>query len=291
MRRKVDPRHDLLSGPLAKGNALLHRGGHGASELRLVVPERIVARGHHVLGARLERAPRAQLADDPLADLLEDRGDLRIGGRLLGAKTWREPLGGAVLIDPLKEDQVVMQIQIDASTEALQERHRAGLHGGPRGALLHGVIDIILPDGAADNGMDCGGELSGGRHPITKGNGYRDDPLPRGYPGNHLLDEMGRLLRHAPAGTRGAKSALFTAEGQHHLVRTGITPQAHQAVGQDAALQVGVKFLGDVMGPAIPANGLALLYDYSVGAICWRFDPQFCSGVDPAAIGPFSTPG
>ena len=52
---------------------------------------------------------------------------------------------------------------------------------------------------------------------------------------------MGRLLRHAPPRTRGAKAAFFTTEGQEHLVRTGVTAQADKAMGQDAALQVAPR--------------------------------------------------
>jgi hypothetical protein len=37
---------------------------------------------------------------------------------------------------------------------------------------------------------------------------------------------MGRLLRHAPPRTRGAKAAFFATEGQQPLVRTGVTAQA-----------------------------------------------------------------
>jgi hypothetical protein len=50
------------------------------------------------------------------------------------------------------------------------------------------------------------------------------------------------------AGTRGAKASFLTAEGEQLLVRTGVTAQAHEAVRQDATLQIGVKFLGDMMG-------------------------------------------
>ena len=99
-----------------------------------------------------------------------------------------------------------MYMRIDGPAEALHKRDRAGLHGGPRGALLHGLLDVVLPDGAADDRMDAGGELSGGRHPIAQRHRDRHDPLPHGHPGEHLLDEMGGLLRHAPPRTGGAKA-------------------------------------------------------------------------------------
>jgi hypothetical protein len=49
---------------------------------------------------------------------------------------------------------------------------------------------------------------------------------------------------------RGTKASFFTAEGQEHLVRTGVTAQAYKAVGQDAALQVGVELLHHIIGQA-----------------------------------------
>ena len=76
----------LLPGPLAKGNALLDGGRHGAGELGVVLAHRIVARGHHVLGARFQIPELAQLADDALADRVEHRRDVRIRGWGLGAE-------------------------------------------------------------------------------------------------------------------------------------------------------------------------------------------------------------
>ena len=42
-----------------------------------------------------------------------------------------------------------------------------------------------------------------------------------------------------------------TLERQHHLVGTGVTAEPHKAMGQDAALQVGVKFLSDIVGQTL----------------------------------------
>jgi hypothetical protein len=152
--------------------------------------------------------------------------------------------------DALEEDDMKMYMRIDGPAEALHKGDRAGLHGGPRGALLDRVRDIILGDGAADDRMDAGGERSGGRYPVPQRHGHRDHPLPRGHPGDDLLDEMGGLLRHAPPRTGGAKAAFLTAGRQEHLVRTGVTVQADKAVGQDAVLQGGVKFVNDRRGEA-----------------------------------------
>jgi hypothetical protein len=45
-----------------------------------------------------------QRADDPPTDLLEDRGNVCIAGRLALEKARRAALGGPIKIDPLKED-------------------------------------------------------------------------------------------------------------------------------------------------------------------------------------------
>jgi hypothetical protein len=102
-----------------------------------------------------------------------------------------------------------------------------------RSTLLDCSIDVVLPDGTADDGMNLRGEFSGGRHPVAQGNGNRDHPRTRGHPGDDLLDEMGRLLGHASSGTRGAKASFLTTERQQHLVRAAVAAQAHKAVGQD----------------------------------------------------------
>jgi len=62
---------------------------------------------------------------------------------------------------------------------------------------------------------------------------------------------MGRLLRRPPAATRRAKASFLTAKRQHHLMGTGVTAQAHKAMGQNAALQVGIKFLSDIIGQTL----------------------------------------
>jgi hypothetical protein len=166
-----------------------------------------------------------------LADLLEDGGDVRVRRGVGWQKTRLQALDGTIDKDALEEDKVIVEIQIETAAKALQKRHRTGLHGGPCRPMPDRLIDIKLSDGAADDGMNLGGEFSRRRHPVAQGNGYRDHPLPRGHPRDHLLDEMGGLLRHAPAGTRGAKASFLTAERQQHLVGTGVTPQADKAMG------------------------------------------------------------
>lgn len=119
---------------------------------------------------------------------------------------------------------------------------------------------------------DASGERLGGSCPVAQGHGHRDDPLPRRHPGDHLLDETGGHLRYAPAGTGGTKPSFLTNEGQQHPVRTGVTPQAHEAMGQNPALQIRVIFLHHVLGEAFGGGiggaggqeGLQMLSDHLV---------------------------
>jgi len=53
----------LLPCPLAKGQALLHRGRQGLSELRRVIAPGIMPRGHHVIRASLQVSQPPQRAE------------------------------------------------------------------------------------------------------------------------------------------------------------------------------------------------------------------------------------
>lgn len=70
-------------------------------------------RRHHVLGARFQIPQAAERADDPLADFLEDCGDVRVRGRGLVQKTWPQALGGAIHKDPLEKKHVDVEVHID----------------------------------------------------------------------------------------------------------------------------------------------------------------------------------
>src|SRR5713101_863014 len=114
---------NVLSGTLPKGDALFDRGGHGASELGLVVEQGIITCGHGGVDSRLQVSQPTQRADDPPTDLLEDLGNVRIAGRLDLDKARLEALVGPIKIDPFKEDNMIMDIQIDGASVSLYKRH------------------------------------------------------------------------------------------------------------------------------------------------------------------------
>src|SRR5262249_25734324 len=76
------------------------------------------------------------------------------------------------------------------------------------------------------------------------------DPLSCRDPGDDLLDEVRRCLRHAPAGTRGTKPPPLATEGHQQLVVARITAEPEQPVRQDTAPQVVVKFPFHIGGEA-----------------------------------------
>ncbi len=104
MRRKVDPRHDLLPGAFPKGDALLDRGCHGAGELRFVIKQRVIPGGHWDLHAGFQVPQPTQLADDPPTDLLDHVCHSGIAGRLAFEKARCETLVGAIEKHTLNDD-------------------------------------------------------------------------------------------------------------------------------------------------------------------------------------------
>jgi hypothetical protein len=150
---------DLLASPLATGEALLHRGHHGAGELRGVIDQRIIPRGHGGAETRFQVSQVAQLTDDPPADLLEDCRNVSIGGRLPLDKPGLEPLVGAIQRDPLKEDHMKMEFHIDGTAKTLDKRDRPRLDFGPLDTSCDCLVHVILPDRGADDRMDLGGEV------------------------------------------------------------------------------------------------------------------------------------
>src|SRR5215468_3876283 len=101
----------------------------------------------------------AELADDPPADLLDHVGDGGVGRGLALEKAWLEPLVGTIHIDPLQEEQVIVHIEIKRTPKALDKGHRPWMHLAPRDPAYDCLVDVILTNRGADDGMDCGGQV------------------------------------------------------------------------------------------------------------------------------------
>jgi len=119
---------NLLASSLAKGDALLHRGRHGAGQLGGVIDQRIISRGHGDVEARFQVPELPQFANDAPADLLDHVGDVSVSRWLARKKTRCAPLVGTIQIDPLKKDKMIMHVHIDGTAKTLEKGHRPWLH-------------------------------------------------------------------------------------------------------------------------------------------------------------------
>src|SRR5215831_17493309 len=213
----------VLPGPVPEGDALLHRSRHGAGELRGGIAQGVIPGGHGGLHARLQVAQPTQRTDDPVTDLLEDRGDVDIARWLAREKAGFAPFVGAIEVDPLHKDAMDMEVELERTPKALDKRDRSRVDLLPLYATLDRLVDIILPDGGTNDRMDLGREVLGRRHPVAQRDRHRDDPLASRHPGHDARDEVGRRLGHAPGCTRGTKPAPLATEGQQQLFRARVT--------------------------------------------------------------------
>src|SRR5262249_15018001 len=109
----------LLARPLPPGEALLHRGRHGAGELGGGVAQGVIPGGHRGFHTRFQRAQPAARADDPPTDLLHHRCHSRIAGWLDREQAGFALLVGTIELDPFKVNHVAMQIAIAGTAETL----------------------------------------------------------------------------------------------------------------------------------------------------------------------------
>src|SRR5215813_693571 len=155
-KARADTAHRLAS-PFSEGDALLHGGRHGAGELRGGVAQGIIPGDHGSLQARFQVAQPAERADHPPADVLYHRCDSGMAGRLAREKAGLQAHGGALEVDTLYEDAMAMEVHIERTAKTLEKRDRARVDGGARVTALDRLVDVILPDGGANDRMDRGG--------------------------------------------------------------------------------------------------------------------------------------
>src|SRR5262249_9064122 len=157
---------------------------------------------------------------------------------------------GAIEVDTLYEDAMEMEVHIERAAKTLEKRDRARVDGGSRVTALDRLVDVILPDGHADDGMDLGRELRGCRHPVAQVVGHRDAPSTCRAPGHDLPAEVRPRLRHAPPGTRRTNPPPLATEGHQERLLTGVTAETEKPVCQDATPQIVVKFPFHIRGEA-----------------------------------------
>jgi len=80
--------------------------------------------------------------------------------------------------------------------------------------------------------------------------GHREDPLPGGEIGQHVVGEVSGKLGHAPGVAGGADPSALAGEGDQSLVAAILTASPSEPVGEDAAAQVAPEVLLDPPGHA-----------------------------------------
>jgi hypothetical protein len=91
---------------------ILGQDDHVRSLLASVVTQGVIACRYNGIEARFQVPQLAELADDPMADLRDDRGNIGIGGRLACDKAWREARLSAIEVDAFKEDAMEMEVGV-----------------------------------------------------------------------------------------------------------------------------------------------------------------------------------
>lgn len=145
-----------------------------------------------------------------------------------------------------------MVLQVQGTAEALDEGDRAGLE-----FRFESFSPGLFPDEARDRAVDDGEALSLDFRILGQdeadGHGEAEHPLADADLREDGVDEVGCGLGHSPAAAGATESALFAGKGDKLFVLAVLAPEAQKAVGQNPALEKGLKLLGDVL-----RNGLSL---------------------------------
>src|SRR5262249_23572529 len=96
----------------------------------------------------------AERADDPMADLLDHGGDVRIAGWFGCDKVGLEARCSAIAVDALQEDAMEMEVQVDRTAKTLDKCDRPRLDLVSWGTACDRLVHIILPDRRANDRMD-----------------------------------------------------------------------------------------------------------------------------------------
>ena len=140
-----------------------------------------------------------------------------------------------------------MNIQICGGPKSLNE--------GDRTAGGCAAFDVCLFD--KKSGDDAMNDLQYrrqqfGMHGEQTAQRYRErqHPLSHRHARDDLIHQIRSGFRHAPRAARGADAAQLAAKGDQQLVRATLTAQAHEAVREYAACEIGIELVFDELGQA-----------------------------------------
>jgi hypothetical protein len=164
-------------------------GGTEHSHQRVVADEGIVVKGDPLPLEPPQDAP-SRSGENP--------GDV-LG---LGRRERREGTGvrGRSRVDAVEHERVEVGREVQRRPEALDERDGTALTA-MNSELIASATALVGEHRAQEGLQDFTGEPRVSRTAIPVRIGEGEDPLPDGHLGQHVVDEMGGGVRHAPAAT------------------------------------------------------------------------------------------
>jgi hypothetical protein len=204
----------------------------------------------HAIGIGLIEEPvGAEVSEDaPLNDALEADPVLEVKERrFVEDGPSRVPILGPGE-DAVEDDEVEVGMQVQRGAEAVQEADGSELRIGGRigtGATEGG------PGGPEEDAEDGACNIRVVMQEGTQALGEGQHPLANGEVGQDGIGEVGGEIGHAPGVAGGADPAALAGEGDEALVATVLAAGAGEAVGEDAATEVGEEVLLDPPGHAV----------------------------------------
>jgi uncharacterized protein (DUF697 family) len=147
---------------------------------------------------------------------------------------------------------VEVEIQVHRGAEALEERDGAALVAALAELASHAPAGLG-EQRTQERAQDLAGEAGVVGAAVAQRVGEGEHPLADRHLGEHAVDEMRRGVGHAASAAGGAEAAPLAREGDEALLSAIVAVQAEEAVGGDAAAQVGAQLLLDEAGRGLAA--------------------------------------
>ena len=144
--------------------------------------------------------------------------------------------------DAIRENGVIMQVQVEAAAESLKVVERGGLASDDAGdALLlrrHGI-----DEDATDRGRDVGTE----RREAPQLEREREHIVANGDGGQNAIGDVGGGVAHPPRAAAGADAPALARERDEQIPTAVVAVKTQEAVREDAAPEIRAEGLLDVM--------------------------------------------
>jgi hypothetical protein len=156
--------------------------------------------------------------------------------------------------DAVDNNQVEVEVWVQGRAEAVQEADGAGLGLGGRTGTC---VAKRGPDRAQEDPEDGTRDVGIVMQERPEAFGDREDPLPDGEVGQHVIREMRCELGHTTGVAGGTDAPALAGKRDQALVAEVLAAGAGKPVGEDAAPQVGSEVLLHPPGHAA-AQGIDL---------------------------------